>query len=139
MRSAAGFQSTNRPFSSATTTPSAMLLRIDVRIPVCRCRFCSDSRSAAFRCSTSRAKSFQGLFGPVAVGDVPEHHLRADDPLPGIADRGLQHLDVADFAIGFPVALDIFEQRAGRQHLFVTLRGTWPPVRAEKCQNRSCR
>ena len=47
MLSAAGLKRMNRPASSATMTPSLMLLRIDCRILVCFSSACCGSRQFA--------------------------------------------------------------------------------------------
>ena len=119
MRSAAGFQTRNRPCSIGDDDAvgdavqdrhenSGLLLQALFRFLQCGI--------APFQFAGG---PFERFFGPVAVGDVPEHDLRADNLLLGIADRGLEHLDIAFLAVGFAVRFDVFEQGPGRQDLFV--------------------
>ena len=45
----------------------------------------------------------QSLFGQFALGDIPEHHLDADDVSLEVRDRRLRHLHVPFAAVGLPV------------------------------------
>ncbi len=58
-------------------------------------------------------RPMQRLFGPLALGHIPEDSLRPDDRIFGVVDRRLFHLHIACLAVGAGVLLHGIEFFAG--------------------------